>query len=212
MAERDIARSTVTDLTNSQNNYSVNSETLEGVQDQKETLWSSTTWTKNLGYYKKIPELKAAIDARAKWICGKGYTSEDEITILTLDAIKGWGKDTFLSIMENLLRCMYIDGNAYAEIIQDEQKNLINLKPLNPEYMQHVVNDQGMIIEFRQLNRFNRKLWKVFKPHEIFYLAKDRLGDEIHGVGIVEALEQNILAVNEAIDDYRLSLHRNVKP
>ena len=109
-------------------------------------------WSQWFGYYKTIPELAAVIDAKATWTVGKGFKA-DEITTMLLDTIKGFGKDTFNTIIENQIRTYQIGGDSYAEIIRDDEDNLINLKPLDPGVMRHIVNRQGIVIRFEQLSK-----------------------------------------------------------
>jgi len=101
MANRDVNQTTTTE--NTQSDYSVASESLDQAGDQKETEYTNADWNKQLGYYKKIPELKQAIDALARWTAGKGWTADVPTTVL-LDMMIGWGEDTFQSIMENMIR------------------------------------------------------------------------------------------------------------
>ena len=143
---------------NTQVDYSVDSETTDAATDQKETEWISMTWNKNLGYYKKIPELKVAIDTKATWIIGAGIETEPE-TELLLMTIKGNGKDSFTSILKNQIKVCMIDGDSYAEIIRDKDSNLINLKPLSPATIKSIQNRAGRFLRYEQITR-RRKLFK----------------------------------------------------
>jgi len=196
--------------TNAQDDYSVDSATTDGATDQEETTWMNTNWGTWLGYYKKIPELASVVDVKATWTVGKGVKA-DEITTMLLDTIKGNGKDTFNTILENMIRTYNIGGDSYCEIIRDEEDNLINLKPLDPGVIKHIVNRQGVIIRFEQTSKTKQKP-KKFKPEEIFYLPRNRVADEIHGQSITERLVDIILMKNEAMSDYKTLLHRNIDP
>ena len=83
----------------------VNTRLLEERKRRDETL--KRRWEE---YLKTIPELQATIDAKATWTVGKGYTA-DPITTLILDRINGWGKDTFNTILENIIRTYNIGGD-----------------------------------------------------------------------------------------------------
>jgi len=209
MPETDVAAATVTDLQNIQKSFVVGVEITDGTSGHNETTWEDEDFEKNLGYYKKIPEFKASVDAKARWTIGKGFQTDAQTTI-ELDKIRGWGKDTFNSIMEDSQRVKQFAGNYYAEIILDKKDNFINLKPLNPGSMRHVVNPQGMLIRFEQIDRTTKNVMKKFKPEEIFYLAHNRIADEIHGTSDCEALKPIIDARNEALADSRVLHHRNV--
>ena len=78
MAELDIAQTTTSDLTTAVTDFSVNSVALDhsGENEYRQYYEEST---KNIGYYKQIPELKTAIDALAIWTDGKGYETEDDL-------------------------------------------------------------------------------------------------------------------------------------
>src|SRR3990167_882114 len=191
--------------------YKVPAVQLDSPGEQEETIWTNTKWGIWLGYYKQVPELNSAIDAIAAWSIGKGYIA-DEATTLILDQVTGWGKDTFNSILASLIRVYHIGGDAYAEIIRDEEGNFINLKSLSPESMQRVVNRKGRIIRYEQLTKVKNSRPLVFQPNEIFHLSRNRLADEMHGEGIIKAVEPIILMRNEAMADWKRVLHRNVEP
>jgi len=211
MPETDIRSSSYGDKKNTITDFSVTAVSTDGPQDQKETIYDNNNWTQQFGYYKKIPELKTAIDALARWTIGKGFSS-NEITEMTLSTIKGWGKDTFNTILENQTRVSKIGGDSFAEIIRDNDGNLINLKPLDPSIMRIIANKQGLIIRYEQRSRLKGTKNKRWKPQEIFHLSRNRTADEIHGESMVDAVEEIILMRNEAMEDYKKLLHRNVFP
>ncbi len=196
-----------------QDSFSVNTAETDAASESKETTWIDTNWSQYLGYYKdeKTPELTAVIDAKATWTIGKGFDA-DETTTMLLDTIRGNGFDTFNTILENAMRTMLLSGNFYAEIIRDDEGNLINVKPLDPGVMQHVANPQGIIIRFEQISKVKGKKPKKFQPEDIFYLQRNRITDEIHGMGIAQKLKLIIDMKNEAMADQRIAMHRFVVP
>ena len=211
MANTDINSATITDLENQQPDYSVDTQQLDSPQDQDETSYYYTDFSKWLGYYKTIPELNQAIKALAIWTAGKGWTSDPETTV-RLKKITGWGEDTFQSIMENMIIVKKVNGDAFAEIIRNKEKKLINLKPLSPANLKVVVNRQGVVRRYEQINKSDGKTLRKFQPEDILHLCNDRIGDEIHGESVVAVCEEVILARNEAITDWRKVLHRNINP
>lgn len=211
MAETDIGQTDYSNLTNTMTDYSVDSETTDASSESKETTWTNSDWSTQYGYYKNIPELTAVIDAKATWTIGKGFVA-DETTTMLLDTIKGFGKDTFNTILENLERTMLISGDSYAEIIRDENNVLINLKPLDPGVIVIVVNAQGKIIRYEQNSKVKGQPPKKFKPEEILHFSRNRVADQIHGTSMVTALADTILRVNEAKSDWKRVLHRNIDP
>lgn len=210
MAETRISTAESSDLTNAVTDFSVDPQSVDGVQDQKETTWTNTKWTQNLGYYKTIPELRAIIDAKATWTIGKGFKANSD-TEATLNLIKGWGKETFNTILENMIRTMHIAGDSFAEIIRNENYELTNLKVLPPESIRIVANQKGKIERYEQISKLKNPD-KKFKPIQILHLCRNRVADEIHGVSMVESLAEIILMRNEAMKDMKQLMHRHVKP
>jgi hypothetical protein len=190
--------------------YSVPSASTDGIRGDSETEWVMQNWTTYLGYFKEIPELAAAINAKATWTIGKGFKA-DETTTMLLDTIKGWGKDTFNTILENMIRTYYIGGDSFAEIVRDDEGILINLKPLDPSTIKIIANKKGIITRYEQMSKTKGKP-KVFQPEQIFHLARNRLADEVHGESICKNLEWIILARNEAMEGYKSVMQKFMKP
>ncbi len=209
MPETNIGAAVNSDLTNAMTDYSVDPQSTDAAQDVKETTWQMTNWTKYLGYYKQIPEYKTAVDTKARWTIGAGFTA-DEPTTMLLGNIKGNGTDSFNSILENNIKVYSIAGDAFCEVMRDDGV-LVNIKPLDPSKVVVIANRAGQIIRYEQTNK-NKKPNKKFKPEEIFHLSRDRIADEIHGTGATESVEWIILARNEAMNDWKTVLHRNVSP
>jgi|TARA_R100000501_G_C2630136_1_gene125238 hypothetical protein len=210
MPETNIGSADYSDLTNVVTDYSVAPVSTDAATDLKETEWTNSYWTTQLGYYKAIPELQAAIDAKATWTVGKGFIANPETTFI-LESLKGFGKDTFNTILENMIRTYNIGGDAFAEIIRDRKGFLVNLKPLDPGTITIVVNRKGIIKRYEQKAK-NSSTPRKFKPEDIFHLSRNRVADEFHGVSLVDAVEDIILMRNEAMADFKTVMHRNVDP
>ena len=211
MPETKIDSAVASDLTNAMTDFSVDPVSTDGPSDQKETVWRNEKWKNYLGYYKTIPELQASIDAKATWTVGKGFKADPEITVI-LDGITGWGNDTFNTIIENAIRTYHIGGDCYIEIIREDNGELVNLKTLDPEVMETIVNGQGIVIRYEQTSKTAGKKPIKFQPEEIFHLSRNRVADEIHGVSVISAVEEIVLMRNEAMTDWKRVLHRNVDP
>ncbi len=211
MGDRKIDSAVASDLTGAMKDFSVPTDDTDSTGDQKETEWVNPDWTQQYGYFKQIPELNAAINAKATWTIGKGFKS-DEQTEMLLDTLRGWGKDTFNTILENMIRTYYIGGDAFCEIIRDDEDNLINLKPLNTGRVKIITNRDGIIKKYKMMSVNGKKVEESFEPDEIFHLARNRVADQIHGVSVIDSVENIILARNEAITDYKIVMHRNVYP
>ena len=194
--------------------FTVDNQNTDGPTGEKETTWMDEEWSTWLGYYKdeKTPEITAIIDEGANWTAGRGWNA-DEVTTMLLDTIKGNGFDTFASIIENGERTKELGGNFYAEIIRDDEGNLINWKPLDPGVMKHHATSKGIITHFTQTSKNpNRKSEHKFEAKDIFYLPRNRIADEIHGTGIASKLKLIIDMKNEAMADNRIAMHQNVVP
>ena len=206
MASTDIQQTTQTDLAGKVTDYSVTSGRIDQAGGNEETYWDNTNFEKYLGYYYSIPEFKKAVDTYATWVLGKGYTT-DARTNAILENITGWGEDSFLSILWNMLVVKKFNGDSYSEIMRDPKTGIIlNLKPLNPSNVRHVVGKKG-IIKFYEYTQADGKKIR-YKPNEIFHLCNDRIADQIHGTSVVDCVEWVILARNEAMADWKRISHR----
>ena len=211
MPDTNISNASYGNLTNTGTDWSITNVSQDGPADQEETVYTNSNFTKYMGYYKTIPELCMAIDAKATWTIGKGIIADPETTFI-LDTIKGFGKDTFNTIIENAIRTYHIGGDAFLEIIRDEDGKLINLKPLDPASISIVANRAGIIKRYEQINKTKGGKNTKFKPTDILHLARNRVADEIHGESLIRAVENIILMRNEAMSDMKTLMHRHVKP
>src|SRR3990167_2932666 len=136
MAQLNIAHAGTSNMSENVSSYSVPAVNTDAATGLNETEYMWDKWSQYLGYYKKIPELKRAINAKAVWTVGKGWKTPDTETEITLEHIKGYGEDTFNTIIKNMIVTMHINGDAFAEIMRDEKSGrIINLKPLDPGTM-----------------------------------------------------------------------------
>ena len=196
------------DLTSAIDDFSVDAETTSGSPDINE--WQNTFWNEDYGYYLNIPEFKRAVDTKTLWVVGGGFEA-DEVTTMLLMNIKGNGKDSFNSILKNMIKIKTITGDSFSEIIRDYNGVLANLKPLDPSSIKIIQNKKGQIKRYEQVTK-TKKVKNTFMPDEIFHLSHERMADEIHGTRIIKSLKWLIDAKNEAMRDWRKVLSRNVKP
>ena len=189
--------------------YTVDSLTPDSPLSQKETVYDNPDFTKRFGQYQKIAKIKIAVKAFATWVLGKGFEA-DPTTQAILDRVTGWGEDTFLSVMWNMLVIKKVNGDAYAEIIRNDDGGLLNLKPLNPQFMRTIVNRKGIIIRYEEMSRGeNDKTLRTFKPSDILHMVNDRTVNEVHGDSVISAVEWNIEATEEAKRAHRKMILRN---
>ena len=192
----------------------VDNESLDSVGDQEETTWENDKFSTYWGYFTHIPDLQSALLMKSVWNVGKGY-KVDNRTQAILDNIVGWGKDTFQDILFNMDVMRNVAGDSFAEVVRNDKGTLINLKPLDPSTIKIVVNRQGQIIRYEQMTKSSDKgkgIHKKFKPEEIFHLSNNRMGDQIHGISKIEALEETIKADNESFVDIKKMMHHQVRP
>jgi hypothetical protein len=207
MSELNPSKSTTTNLSSLQG-YSVGTKALDYSGSNDETYWYFTKASEYYGFYKNIPELKQAVDALAMWTAGKGFEPVDPITKVELDFVSGWGEDSIDSILENMIVVKKIIGDSFAEIIRDKETDkLLNIKPISPERVRIVVDENGIIIRY---DVFKKNDWKEIKKQNMLHLANNRLADEIHGVSVIESCRWIIEARNEAMDTYRKILKRSL--
>lgn len=232
----DIGRTQTQDMDNQLSQLTAPSKTLDVATTQgKNTGWQAKKWKEYNGYYRSNRGgTKAKIDKFAMWAVGKGFKADKETTE-TLNEIRGFGKDSFNSIMENMSRVKKINGDSYAEVIRDKTiKNkinniinkitlgfvryqpgtgkLINLKPLNPGTMKTIVSTNGMLIEYEQSPAKEGDDPETFQPNEIFHLINDREADEIHGISVYEGMSDNLDKIQQLDNDMATVYHRYVMP
>ena len=206
MPENDIGEAIQSNMNDIREDFSVAPSDTDGAEDQKETTYQNEDWTQDYGYYKLIPEFKTAVDTKATWTVGAGFTT-DEVTELVLGTIKGNGKDSFNSILKNMIKVKTISKDSFAEVMRDKDGILVNLKPLNPGNMKIIQNLMGRIIRYEQTTTK-----KTYKPEQIFHLSHERIADEVHGTRITDSLKWLIEARNESLVDWKDVLHQNIKP
>lgn len=180
------------------------------------STWQSTNWTKYNGYYKNHSSVKSVINKLGMWTVGKGYEA-DKKTKTILEKISGWGKDTINEIFDNLIRVKHINGDTYAEIItptgeelKPDGSNLLNLKPLNPGSIIHVVNQQGILEGYKQ--KLSDGTEQTYRLNQIFHLSLNRTADEIHGTGDIETLTTFLDKIKQLDEDMSIMFHRFVVP
>lgn len=208
MPETRIDNAVSTDLTSAVTDFSVQPERTNG---PGETSWMNTRYTQYLAYFKKTGKFRRVVIVKAKYILGQGFIA-DEPTTMLLESIRGNGKDTINSILQNLGMVREYGGDCYAEIVNDDDDVLINLKPMDPSSMEHIIGKDGMLKHFLQHSTVKGKKPEKFELDKIFYMARDRIADEPHGISLAEAIEFNILATGEGKTDWKRVMHRNIDP
>lgn len=211
MGELNLSNAQVSALSAAMSDYSVDVAQTDGAGGTGKTRWTNTNWGQQFGYFKEVAEMNAAINAKATWTVGKGVIADPQ-TKFILDSIRGFGKDTFNTILENMIRTYYIGGDSYSEIIRDEKGFLINLKILDPSTVTVIADKAGLIENYELIAKTKNGKTVLLKPTDVFHLARNRVADQIHGTSVIDSVENIILARNEAITDYKEMMHRYMKP
>lgn len=206
--QNDITQTTQTDMQSIVKDYKVASECPDTASANGITRWYNSKFYHWLGYYKK-EMIKKPIDAFSTWVVGKGFKCESSKQQVELDNITGWGEDSFLSIMWNMIVMKKVNGDSFAEVIRNDKGTLINLKTLDPMSIVTKVNEKGIIIGYEQISTIKGKKPQGFRPSGILHLVNDRIGSEIHGQSVIEACEWDILAMKEAMEDWKKISHRS---
>jgi|SRR3990167_4905608 len=206
MPETNLANLTTTTLKSSVPDFKVQPRVIDEAGIQEETYWSNPYWTTYLGYLKSIPEYRNAVRSLAIWGFGKGWKAA-EPTNSILKSIRGWGEDSFDSICQDMIIVKKTNGDAYAEIINDEKGSLLNLKKLNPSKVRHVVNQKGLLIGYDLMQADGK--WHRVKTEDIFHICNDRIANEIHGTSVLESCRGVIDWFNEIMTDLRRIMHRS---
>src|SRR3990167_11510577 len=166
MGEFDISNATTSELKGGVPDYKVQAKTIVEAGPQPKTYsTNSQFWSTRLGYYKTIPELKQAVDSLALWVAGKGWKTDLGLHKVQLERIKGWGEDTFDSLMQQAIVLKKIQGEAYFEIIRNDNGTLLNLKPINPGRMRNVVNPKGLLISYEEMDAEGKIPIRTYKPN-----------------------------------------------
>lgn len=207
MGELNLQNATV--LERGITDYSTSSQALDYTENIDEVFVDFPNAAKYFGYYKKYGQLKKAIDTLCIYIVGKGFSADTPKQMETLDNLRGFGEDTAHSLFWNMQATAFIQGDAFAEIVRDEDNRIVNLKPFSPERARIVYGRNGLV------KRYEHKTltgWKKLNPSDVFHISTDRIADEQRGVSFVESCEWVIDAIEEARTDYRKLLHRNIVP
>ena len=209
--ETNIGNLTTTQLKSGVPDYKVSAKTIDEAGPQPETYWYNSNWSTYLGYLKTIPEYRNAVRALAIYTCGRGWTSEDPRVVPMLENIRGWGEDTFDSIMQDMIIVKKTNGDAYCEIMRnkDNPETIINLKKLNPARVRHVVDPQGILIGYDWMTADGKTAMKRIQVQDMFHICNDRITNEIHGTSVLESMKFIIEWLNEMMSDLRRLMHRS---
>lgn len=217
MVAMDVTKTTTQELDQTLKIQTTDSEDVDRTEENTKTLWVNENWETYNGYYKKHIATKSVINKLGMWAVGKGCKTKKNSQKKILEEIRGWGKDTFNEVIDNSVRIKHVNGDSYAEIITTDNEliktngsNLLNLKPLNPGSMGHVVNSQGMLVGYKQ--KLIDGTEKSYQLEQIFHLCLNRTADEVHGTGDIQSLTTFLDKIKQLDEDMAVMFHRFVVP
>lgn len=206
MAELNPSAATTTNFSGTVSNFIVTQRALDAASPNlDESYWYFDKAQTYFGYYFTIPEIFSAANGLATWAVSRGYTTDDQLTKVTLDHVKGMGKDSFSQIIWNHEVTKLIVGDSFIEV-KYKGDRIINMIPISPERVRIVFDRDGMI---KRYDAWNGKEWRRIAKENMLHSSNKRLGDQLHGTSQIEASKFIIDARNEALSDERIIKHRD---
>lgn len=204
MPNLDINSATTTNFQGTVANVVVPSKTPDGASSGLR-VWSFPDASKHLGYYENIPEINSALHVLGQRVCGLGYTT-DTRTQSILENIRGWGNESFTTIITQLFEEAEALGDSFAEIVWSEDGDPINLKKMFTGNVKLYLDESGLIDNYEQV--VGNKTIK-FQPKDILHITSRRMSNQIHGNPIVVTLKKILDAKNQAFEDEITIRHRD---
>ena len=159
MANFDLNNSTTTDFTNQVPDFVMDAKVLDVDNSSGETTYYFENAVTDIGYYANDPIVFSAANGLATWAFSLGWTGEDDNTTQEFKHVTGRGNDTFATLMWNHEVIKLIVGDAFMEIVwedNDNKKALANLIPISPERVR-IISKDGRI---KRYEVWNGKTWK----------------------------------------------------
>jgi len=206
MANYDMRSTTTTDFTDTVPDFIVDSMALDIANaDGSETFVYYDKATENFGYYFHHPQVASRINSLCTWAFGGGWTTEDYNTEFLLNFIDGNGKETFDNIVWNQEATMLMNGDAFCEIIRNDEGTLLNLISISPERVKSVWRGARI----KRYEVWNGKKWIKKKTQDIWHSMNKKIGDSTKGTSQVQSNKNVNDAMIEAFEDERVIKHRD---
>ena len=188
-----------TTTTTTKADYKVGSISPDSPVNVDENFWDNSRFTIWFAHYIKHAKVKKAIDNFADWVLGLGYTTDSRTKVI-LEHIQGNGKESFDDLMWNAIVMKKVNGESYTHMIIDKDSNLlINARSLSPNHMRVIYSGKGRIKEYRHYSVAEKSgEFVTYQPNEILHMINDKVADEMHGRSVIEAIEWNVDAQEEA--------------
>lgn len=206
MATNSTANTTTTQMDSGVPDFSISVEQLDEGNGDAEFYHYNEDWNENYSYFVNMPEVYQTVVSLNMWAFGKGYLADTRTRVI-LEHLEGWGKETFDDIIRSLGEVADVQGDAYAEIIRDEDTGtLINLKKLNPYRVRHVIDKSGLL---KRYDYWENGEWKKIKLNKMFHVCSGRVASNTHGTSKIKASKWLLDAKKEAMEDWRRISHRS---
>src|SRR3990167_1998984 len=187
-----------TTTTTTKADYKVGSISPDSPVNVEENFWDNSRFPIWFAHYIKHAKVKKAIDGFADWVLGQGFTTDTRTQVI-LEHISGNGKETFDDIMWNGIVMKKVNGESYTHAIRNDNGTIINMRSLSPNHMRVVYSGKGRVKEYRHYSVAEKSgEFVTYQPNEILHMINDKVADEMHGRSVIEAIEWNVDAQEEA--------------
>lgn len=184
-------------------------ESLETEKDSAAYLqdWSSTEQTSGyiqrvsyktlLSLYKKESWVRACVDVIKRTTTANGVRlvnlNEDGQQPQNFDKVASFlhhpnPQETFTELLGGVVVDLEIYGDAYLEIVFDEQGFPKELYNLYTPQMRVVVDEHGTVLGYVLKHNWDKNKTVTWKPHEIIHFRLNNPENEIYGLSPLESL------------------------
>ena len=154
----------------------------------------TTDYARWNGYVSRLPVIRQIADIRAASILSSWRTKgpHDSQAATMLDKFSGGRNITLKLILANMYKIAWICGDAYAEKIY-EGDDIVDLEILPSDNIR-IVHKAGNIIRFEEIDGDAK-----WEPYQIFHLAYSPRGAIVHGLGMLEPLNNLLLGYEQML-------------
>lgn len=160
------------------------------------------------GYYDQIPILRSTINAVADATAASWDTKGKNADTMkaVLKNFDGNGKETFKTLMVNAIKTGMLCGDAYFEIVPNEDLGIENLVML-PSNNIRIIIKNGRIKRYEEVSAPVGENAARWKPQEIFHYVNNPIGAMVHGTSDVEPLQNLLVYLKQVQTDLGDIMH-----
>ena len=165
------------------------------------------------GFYDDIPALRSVINSVADATTASWKTRGQNNKTLrdVLDNIEGNGKETFKTLMCNAVKTSMVCGDAFFEIITNDDLGVENIVQLPPNNIRVIIRN-GRIKKYEEITAPTGENISKWKPQEIFHYVNNPIGAMIHGTSDIEPLQTLLVDLKQIQDDMSKYYHNYSSP